>query len=119
MLRFILPIFLAVATASVAADGPVITKPSPDAGRRLVPEVSLRPPRPIDVLHYDLSLVVNADNARLSGDVLIRLLPRQDLDRIVLDFTTASTAPGAGMIATATKVFEQARDSGPGMPPPS
>ena len=104
MPRFLLPVFLALVTGAAAADGPVLTKPSPGSARRVVPEASLRPPRPIDVLHYELLLNVNADNARLSGDVRITLLPLRDLDRVVLDFTTTSAAPAAGMRTLAVEV---------------
>ena len=86
------------------ADEPVITKPSPEGAFRAVPEASLRPPRPLDVLHYDLSLTVNDSSAYLRGEVRMRLIPTRDLDRLVLDFTTTNAAPRQGMETLAVEV---------------
>ncbi|RKZ15040.1 hypothetical protein DRQ53_10075 [bacterium] len=109
MYHLILPLLLALAPAG--DDGPMLDKPSgeEDAGlRRTVAEVSLRSPRPIDVLHYDLTLRTKGDNTYLRGEVRMWLIPRQDLDRIVLDFTTSAAAPSQGMIANAVEVDGQA-----------
>ncbi|RKZ11797.1 hypothetical protein DRQ32_05130, partial [bacterium] len=109
MYHLILPLLLALAPAG--DDGPMLDKPSGEEGaglRRTVAEVSLRPPRPIDVLHYDLTLRTKGDNTYLRGEVRMWLIPRQDLDRIVLDFTTSAAAPSQGMIANAVEVDGQA-----------
>lgn len=104
MLIHLISLLLAVAAGPASADGPVLDKPAPVSAHRAVPETTLRPPRPIDVLHYDLRLRVNADNAYLLGDVLVRLVPLRNLDDIVLDFTTTTAAPRSGMLARAVEV---------------
>lgn len=89
--------------------GPALDKPEPPLARRSVPEAATRPPRPLDVLHYDLTLRVNATNAYLKGEVRMRLVPLTDLDQIVLDFTTRSAAPNEGMLAVSVEVNGELR----------
>lgn len=107
------PVFFALLLTlmSDASAGPVLDKPGAPAARRVVPEAALRPPRPLDVLHYDLTLTVNEDNAFLRGEVRMRLLPLRDLDRIVLDFTTRPAAPNEGMVALSVQVNGQVLSS--------
>jgi aminopeptidase N len=97
-------VFSLLFSLALPDDGPVITKPSPPFAGRAVPEASLRSPRPLDVLHYDLTLTVNADNAYLEGEVRVRLVPTADLDRIVLDFTTTNAAPRQGMATNSVEI---------------
>jgi aminopeptidase N len=88
MHRFVLAALAALCTLAPAsrAQEPVLDKPASEGVARAVPEAALRPPRPLDVLHYDLRFEVNADNAYLVGEVGIRLVPLQPMERLVLDF---------------------------------
>jgi aminopeptidase N len=100
----LLTLTLLLALLASDDDGPIITKPSEPVAGRAVPEATTRPPRPIDVLHYDLTLRLNEDDAYIRGDVRMRLVPRANLDRITLDFTTTSAAPRQGMVADSVAV---------------
>ena len=76
---------LLISLLAATDEAPPTDKPLESAARRAVPEVTTRPPRPIDVLHYDLTLRLNEDDAYIRGDVRMRLVPLADLDRITLD----------------------------------
>ena len=108
---------LLISLLAAADEAPPTDKPMEEVARRTVPEATTRPPRPIDVLHYDLTLRLNEDDAYIRGDVRMRLVPLADLDRITLDFTTSSAAPRSGMLADSVAVagiplsFSQDADS--------
>jgi aminopeptidase N len=115
-----MPLFtvaLLLALLAPADEAPPTDKPVEAVAGRVVPEATTRAPRPIDVLHYDLTLHLNADDAYVRGDVRMRLIPLRDLDRITLDFTTSRAAPRQGMAADSVAVdgvqlsFSQDADS--------